>query len=343
MKRVNLIVSKRKVLALVGVALIASVVILAVVFQKETTEITKIVHSDKSVEYVFEDRKAKAQYSIYQLAMSDEAGGCCYGIELPSGKLIMIDSGYQSDYSYIRDFILNHGGQVDSWFITHPHFDHVGGLIQLSMEEKQAEIEHEKWGITIDKIFYAPFTKDFFENEEDGKNIQELNKAVLFNEFTNYQNDQMNASDKQIEFIPMNVEDRYTVENIVVTCMNSFNDKIYDVNANSLVLQFQIESIEFLVTGDITDVSIKEMSARWGENNELWDIDIIQIPHHGYIAGITSDSLYRQTSPEIAFLDCSKEEFESNACNIQEHVAWVENLGIDIIKRFNGDNKIIIK
>ena len=285
-------------------------------------------------------------YSIYQLPMTDPDGGCCYAIEQANGTLIMIDSGYQSDAASIRRFIEEHGGIVEAWFVTHPHFDHAGGVIQILKEEAQAVLDSKQSNITIQKVYYAPFTQEFFTTEAQGKDLQVLNSAILLSEFEECMSYEDWKSDEQkIEFYPVGLGEKIRFgkqENIVVTCMNSFNEAVYDVNANSLVLHIEIDGVSFLVTGDITDQSVTTMKEYW-QDSKLWNVDMIQIPHHGYLAGISSDELYQLTMPSLAFLDCSTNEYETDAVGIRQHLKWLELLEIPILKRFEKTNQVQIR
>lgn len=282
------------------------------------------------------------EYTIYQLPMMDSDGGCCYAIELPDKSLLMIDSGYQSDAAYIRSFVEEHGGFVRAWFVTHPHFDHAGGVIQLLKEEAQAIIDKKESKIRIDTIFYAPFTEEFFTQEEDGKDLTFLNQAVLFKEFAEVMTyEELKTEENKITYEPVGLGQEMEFDDIKITCMNSFNSSVFDVNANSLVLHIAIGDTSFLITGDITDQSLSNMQNYW-EDSELWDVDLIQIPHHGYLAGITNDTLYQLTTPSVAFLDCSRNEYQTNAVNIEEHVKWIEQLSIPVVKRFEGVNTVKI-
>lgn len=310
--------------------------------QQKSVEDIKIIKQNIQKKVVFNNREDGSvriecltdqvgnPYTLYQLPMTDEAGGCSYALEMPNGKLVMFDSGYLSDAGYIHDFIVAHGGKVDSWFITHPHFDHVGGLIQI-LNAAPADM-------TIEKIYYAPFTEAFFTEEAAGKDMEVVNNAVLFKEFETLRK----SMEKSIQFIPVTQGQKLAIEDVEITCMNSFQEQLYDVNGNSLVLRLDIKGVSMMITGDITDVSISSMIEGMGVDNPLWDVDFIQIPHHGYQAGISSDKLYRMTSPYGAFVDCSTEEYDTNAVGIRGHLQWLEELNIPVVKRFLGVNELVI-
>ena len=341
-KENNAVKNKKKyIIGLILMILVAAGMLLWKNFFFSETNISMNQNEDGTTEIICNTDKQKEQYTIYQLPMTDEDGGCCYAISLPNGKLLMIDSGYQSDASYIRDFILENGGEVEAWFVTHPHFDHAGGVLQLLQEEAQAVIDGKSKQITIDKVYYAPFTESFFKDEAEGKDLGVLNNSILFYELTQMQ-EYKAKQPEGVAFEPVGLGQKINIEGIQITCMNSFNPGIYDVNANSLVLHMNINDITFMITGDITDQSLTAMQEYWGDD-EIWDVDYVQIPHHGYLAGITNDTLYKLTTPKAAFLDCSRNEYDTNAVNILEHLKWIEQLDIPVIKRFEGINKITIQ
>ena len=338
--------SKKKTIISIAILMIVLIVILVQWIIKDSNSeqlsIEVVKNEDETTLITVKGMSDLNQYIIYQLPMMDADGGCCYAIEFPDKSLVMIDSGYQSDATYIRTFIEEHGGVVRAWFITHPHFDHAGGIIQLLKEEAQAAIDKKESTIKINTIYYAPFTEEFFTQNEEGKDLTVLNNAVLYKEFLEAMTyEELKAEENKIKYEPVELGQKIEFEDIKVTCMNSFDASVFDVNANSLVLHFAIGTMSFMITGDITDQSLGNMQKYWGDSN-LWDIDLIQIPHHGYLAGITNDTLYKLTTPSVAFLDCSRNEYNTNAVNLQEHIKWIEQLKIPVVKRFEGINEVII-
>ena len=62
-----------------------------------------------------------SDYTITQYGTADGGQRMFYTIRSHSGKLIVVDGGYTSDASEVRDVIKENGGRVDAWILTHPH------------------------------------------------------------------------------------------------------------------------------------------------------------------------------------------------------------------------------
>lgn len=292
--------------------------------------IVNINNKDGSTTIVCTTDYPSSEYCMYQLSMNDLTGGFCYAIELPNGEFVMIDSGNDGDAVAIKDFLLKNGAVVNSWFITHPHADHIGGLLNLLSQENNG-------GIEIKNIYYNPFTSDFFEKEAEGKDLPQLNNAVMFEEF-----ETSKTEETEIKFHKVAQNEQLKFDDMVITCLNSFNPQLYDVNGNSLVLHIDIKGVKLMVTGDITDTTLEQMKKNLGEESNYWEVGFLQIPHHGYIAGISSDELYRLTMPRYVLLDCSTSEYDDNAINIRQHLKWITDLEVPVLKRFKGPNMILI-
>jgi beta-lactamase superfamily II metal-dependent hydrolase len=54
-----------------------------------------------------------------------------YVLQTGRGKIIVIDGGNAGDAPYLRGFLAATGNEVEAWFISHPHPDHVDALTTL--------------------------------------------------------------------------------------------------------------------------------------------------------------------------------------------------------------------
>ncbi|MDD3412637.1 MAG: DUF6077 domain-containing protein [Lachnospiraceae bacterium] len=303
--------------------------------QEQKEEITKLNQFSISrfteadgMSFITCDTGSNQTYKLYQLNMNEDAGGLGYVLQLPSGGLVIIDGGYYGDGPAVREFIKSQGGKVQAWILTHPHYDHIGAFLNCMTEESE--------GITVQNVYYSPFTRDFFENSSNLQNDvnEEANK---FDDFENVK-EQM----KDTTFIPMNKGDQLNLEGMNINCLWSFDPTIDDINDNSLVFRIEMNGVSLLITGDITEKIVDKLIQDGKNDEDYLDVDFIQIPHHGYTG--TGTKLYQVTSPQFALLDCSSKEYTENILNIQEET--VNNLhtnGIGIVKRFEGTNVIVIR
>ncbi|MGN0288191.1 MAG: ComEC/Rec2 family competence protein [Lachnospiraceae bacterium] len=282
---------------------------------------------------IYYGKKTNSFYQVTQLPFPTFWGGEAYSIITPEGDLYLVDGGFQGeDGERVARYIEEHGGKVKGWILTHPHVDHIGAFLDY-MKENSGNVE---------KVYYSPFTREFFEEEKDPEiyNIINNPRAILFYEFLDVQA----ATAAEVEYIPLKAGDRLLLGELELECFASFDASRRDVNANSLVFTLSYEDFTLLLTGDMTEATLEDIKLTADARARIWQTDIIQIPHHGYMAGIASDALYQATSPQYALLDCTLEEYENNSVNIQNHVAMLEQLGIKVIKRFTSTsgNRIVL-
>lgn len=275
----------------------------------------------------------RAPYKITQLPYPTFWGGQAYSILTPKGDLYLIDGGFiGEDGDRISSYIEEHGGKVKGWILTHPHVDHIGAFLDF-MEENSDRVE---------TVYYAPFTKEFFEEEEDPEIYAILNNpnAILFYEFL----DMKERTEDSTVYLPFIQGDRIEIGDLLLECHSSFDPKRHDVNGNSLAMTLSYRDFCMALTSDITEETLADMEEELPADSLFWNPDILQIPHHGYMAGIASNHLYQKTEPEYALLDCTVEEYENNSVNIQNHAAMIEELEIKVIRRFDAEegNRILI-
>lgn len=82
---------------------------------------------------------------LWMLGSTTGAQNLSIVIRSPHGKLIVIDGGWEADADKLSSLILQQGGKVDAWLITHPHEDHVGALYTILNDTGRK--------IKIDKIY----------------------------------------------------------------------------------------------------------------------------------------------------------------------------------------------
>ncbi len=277
-----------------------------------------------SLDWTMEEKSdVQFGYRITQLPFPLFWGGAAYSIVTPSGDLYLIDGGFQEkDSPKITEYINAHGGKVKGWILTHPHVDHIGAFLDYAAAFPD----------TIETVYYSPFTSEFFEDEKDPDTYQLLNNAILYYEFLQI----MELTSSQIKYIPMSVGDILMLDDMKLECYHSFDPELKDINGNSLVFTLSLLDFTLLYTADMTEASLYAIQGIADENAGIWDVDVIQIPHHGYQGGITTEELYRLTGAGLALLDCTQEEFDNNSAGIQTTVQLVESLEIPVVTRFSS-------
>ncbi|MDP4188271.1 MAG: MBL fold metallo-hydrolase [Bacteroidota bacterium] len=104
--------------------------------------------------------KNKPDFVLWQLPSQVNTIGNSYVFRMDDGKVVVMDGGVKAEAAYLRGFLAALGNQVDVWFVSHPHPDHIGAL---------NEILKAPGDIKIGKIFLSEFSPAFCELEPEYK------------------------------------------------------------------------------------------------------------------------------------------------------------------------------
>ncbi|MGV8094539.1 MAG: ComEC/Rec2 family competence protein [Mangrovibacterium sp.] len=91
-------------------------------------------------------------FVLWQLPSQVNTIGNSYVFLMDNGKVVVMDGGVKEEEHYLRGFLAALGNEVEVWFVSHPHPDHIGAL---------NEILKEPAGIIIRRICHSEFSPAF--------------------------------------------------------------------------------------------------------------------------------------------------------------------------------------
>lgn len=206
-------------------------------------------------------KKDKKVVTMWQLPMYVPNNiGNSYVFQTPGGKVIVFDGGRPDENLFLRGFIGALGNEVEAWFITHPHDDHMGALWEILKDRKGMKINH---------IYHSRFSEELMDLEHPYGEYARGFYAVLD-----------------------------TVKNIAITDLrepgltgniDGFNFKVLGVtneefhvnpfNNSSMILKVWDDKKTMLFLADAgAECGDKLLNGPYGK--EL-DCDYLQVAHHG--------------------------------------------------------------
>ena len=208
--------------------------------------------------------------------------GDCILIEAPKKYNILIDGGGtpRSNFDvggkivipYLRRKGIN---KINLLILTHPHLDHLEGLLPILREFK------------VDMVLDSRLICDISEYREFISTIKEKNIPYY----------QANAGDnfvfsKNMEMLLLNP----------IYASNIYNES--DFNNASIVVKLFYKNSKFLFTGDIEEIAEKRMLV-WQNNLKS---DILKVAHHGSSSSSSLEFL-NEVDPIIAVISVGKNNF----------------------------------
>jgi competence protein ComEC len=179
--------------------------------------------------------------------------------------VILVDGGEAS--ANVEDYLQAQGVQdIDLMVATHPHADHIGGLIDVL----RLYDVHEIWtnGDTSGSQTYGDFALALAQEQAAGATLREVTRGHLT---------ELDGLD------------------IAVLHPGSLTG---DTNEDSLVLRVTCGIVDILLTGDAT---VDSEAAMLAEAGLLTDVEVLKVAHHGSHTS-TSDEFLDKVTPEDAVI-----------------------------------------
>ena len=250
-----------------------------------------------------------------------------YIIETRNNQTIVIDGGTEGDAENLIKWIYQQGGEVDTWFITHPHIDHMGAFLKVVQETE----------IPIHTIYVTLNDLNWYETNE----LRQIDEIRDF--FDIIQNSRISNVVQDVS-LKQNIE----IDNLRFEILGIKNPEIVNNagNNSSMVIKMYTDTKTVLFLADTGEESGKKLLENFKEDLKA---DIVQMAHHGQ-NGVTED-VYKAINPEICLWptpdwlwnnDAGEGE-DSGTWKTKITRQWINDLGVkqNIIEK-DGDQTIEI-
>ena len=216
----------------------------------------------------------KKSFTLWQLPSQGSSQMSSYVIKSSTGKIIVIDGGMTCDGNYLKKFLASHGNHVDSWFLTHPHLDHIDALTWILLNQGN---------LKINKIYASFPSLEWIKKYEAiyADAIQEFNTAL---------------KKSGRKYIDINYGDIFDVDGIHIEILSNVNLEITfnAINNSSIVIKIsdEIKSILFLADlGSEAGDKLLEII-----DHKKLKADYVQMAHHGQNG--VNKNFYEVVQPE---------------------------------------------
>ena len=243
-------------------------------------------------------------------------------------KNIVIDGGTKEDSQNLQNHIKDSGGTVNAWFITHPHKDHAGAIIDI-IENTDIKIEHIY--VTLNDIEW------YQENEP-----QRAEEAIQLKDAL--ENDRVKD---MVTEVSLNQKIKIGTVNCEILGTKNPEITVNAINNSSMVIKMNLPKSSILFLGDTGEESGDKLL---NTQKDKLKSDIVQVAHHGQSGA--KESLYKEINPRICLWPTpewlwnndSGEGKGSGPWTTLETRQWMENLGVKIhVIEKDGDTTIKVE
>ena len=254
--------------------------------------------------------KMKGYFTLLQITSVKDTICCSYLFRTSGGKVIMVDGGFAHEHENLRQKIVEAGGTVDIWFITHPHDDHMGAF---------AEIMSDLRGIKIKKVVYSRCTDEVLRAETWAPQNFDLAKGYY---------KVLESITEGTDIIDLHTTGgRFDIDGIGIKVLGVSNPEFLNnsYNNNSMILRFWDRKKSVIILGDAGEECGDKAMAAYPE----WFVcDYLQMAHHGQ-NGCTR-AFYDKTGFRACLWPTPSWVWEPtiNWINTRDVRRWVEEKGV---------------
>lgn len=219
----------------------------------------------------------KSDFIMWQLPSQVKSHMNSYVFKMANGKVVVMDGGSKGETAYLRGFLAALGNEVEAWFISHPHFDHMQAL---------EEILKEPAGIKIKTIYHHRLSDAYYSNHEpEYKSLTE----DFYKQLDLFDGEVVSLSEPGFELRVSNTRFKVLTGKSEEITVNPYNNQ-------SMVIKVWDKKKSILFLADLgKEGGDKLIGSPF--KNEL-NCDYLQLAHHGQ-AGVSKD-FYRN----IKFKSC---------------------------------------
>lgn len=190
-------------------------------------------------------------------------------IQTPEGNTMLIDGGPQSSAASLVSYIKNQGiTKINILVATHPHEDHIGGLVSVL-------------------------------NSFEVGNIIDSGVSHTTQTYKNY----LNAiKSNNINFVNWSLGQQFEIgEGVEFTIIGPTTTSSSDLNNSSIVIKLTYNNSSFLFAGDAQSAEEGKIIS----SGASLDSDVLKVGHHGSDSS-SSIKFLNSVSPAIAVISCGK-------------------------------------